>query len=66
MKVNRKGALAFGALITGSMLALAGCAGGGGGGGTASPAPEMSGELTVWVDQNRADALEGHRRDVRG
>jgi len=57
MKVNRKGALAFGALITGSMLALAGCAGGGGGGGTASPAPEMSGELTVWVDQNRADAL---------
>ncbi|HWM16840.1 MAG TPA: extracellular solute-binding protein [Microbacterium sp.] len=58
MKVNKKGALAFGALIAGSMLALAGCAGGGGGGGTTSAAPEMSGELTVWVDQNRADALK--------
>src|SRR6478735_65449 len=58
MMVNRKGALAVGALIAGSMLALAGCAGGGGGGATESSAPEMSGELTVWVDQNRADALK--------
>lgn len=55
MKVNKKSALALGALIAGSMLALAGCAGGG---GSASSAPEMSGELTVWVDQNRADALK--------
>ena len=58
MKVNRKGALALGALVTGSMLVLAGCAGGGEGGDTASSAPEMAGELTVWVDQNRADALK--------
>jgi arabinogalactan oligomer/maltooligosaccharide transport system substrate-binding protein len=58
MKVNRKGGLALGALVTGSMLALAGCAGGTGGEATESSAPEMSGELTVWVDQNRADALE--------
>ena len=58
MMVNKKGALAVGALIAGSMLALAGCAGGGGGGATESSAPEMSGELTVWVDQNRADALK--------
>src|SRR5688500_13432777 len=57
MKVNRKGGLALGALVTGSMLALAGCAGGTGGEATESSAPEMSGELTVWVDQNRADAL---------
>src|SRR3954463_11838465 len=56
MKVNKKGALALGAVIVGSMLALAGCAGGSG--GAASSAPAMSGELTVWVDQNRADALK--------
>lgn len=59
MKVNRSSALALGALVTGSMLVLAGCAGGGDeAGDTASSAPEMAGELTVWVDQNRADALK--------
>ena len=56
MKVTRKSVLAFGALIAGSALALVGCAGGGGG-TTETSAPAMSGELTVWVDQNRADAL---------
>src|SRR5829696_2278310 len=58
MKVNRKSALALGALVTGAMLALAGCAGGASGGGGSSSAPALAGELTVWVDQNRADALK--------
>ena len=56
MKVNKKGALGLGALIAGSMLLLAGCASG-------TPAeeskPSSSGELTVWVDSERVDALKG-------
>ena len=68
MKVNKKGALALGALIAGSMILLAGCAS-----GTARrrrPKPASSGELTVWVDSERVDALKGaadvlHREDRR-
>lgn len=55
MKVNRKGAIGLGALIAGSMLVLAGCAGGGGGNSTA---PAGNGTLTVWVDADRAKALK--------
>ena len=58
MKVNRKGALAFGALITGSMLALAGCAGGSG--GTASPETRRVRRADRLGRPERADAL----RDV--
>lgn len=57
MKVKKNGALGLGALIAGSMLVLAGCAS-----GTANPpaeAPEAAGELTVWVDSERVDALQG-------
>ena len=58
MKVNKKGMVATGLLVAASMLTLAGCAGGG-----ATPAPTESGaasggELTVWVDADRARALE--------
>lgn len=58
MKVNRKVAVGLGALLTGSALVLAGCASGGGDSGS-SDAPDGNGAtLTVWVDQNRADALK--------
>ncbi|GAA2009892.1 sugar ABC transporter substrate-binding protein [Microbacterium ulmi] len=55
MKVNKKGAVGLTALIAGSMLALAGCAGG----GSSTPTDTGSaGTLTVWVDDNRAKALK--------
>jgi len=57
MKVNKKSAAAAGALITVGMLALAGCAGGG---ATPSESEEASaGAVTVWVDAERVDALQG-------
>ena len=68
MMVKKKGVLTVGALIATSMLALAGCAAGGdstGGGATASASSDAgdgaaaAGELTVWVDADRARALEG-------
>jgi arabinogalactan oligomer/maltooligosaccharide transport system substrate-binding protein len=56
MKVNKKGALGLGALIAGGMILLAGCAGTG---NTAAPSESASsGELTVWVDSERVDALK--------
>lgn len=55
MKVNKKGALAFSALIASSAVILAGCAGGGG----ETAEPSSSGELVVWVDAERVDALQG-------
>jgi arabinogalactan oligomer/maltooligosaccharide transport system substrate-binding protein len=56
--VTNKRALALGALVAGSMVVLAGCAGNGG--GNSSEAPEDGGTtLTVWVDQERVDALKG-------
>src|SRR4051794_30095582 len=57
MKVNKKGALGLGALIAGGMILLAGCAGTG---NAAAPSESASsGELTVWVDSERVDALKG-------
>ena len=55
MKVNKKGALALSALIAGSAVVLAGCAGGSG----EAPEASSAGELTVWVDSERVDALQG-------
>ncbi len=56
MKVNKKGALGLGALLAGGMLVLAGCAGSG---STTTPTDEAStGELTVWVDAERVDAVQ--------
>jgi arabinogalactan oligomer/maltooligosaccharide transport system substrate-binding protein len=58
MMVTNKRALALGALVAGSMVVLAGCAGNGG--GNSSEAPDDGGTtLTVWVDQERVDALKG-------
>lgn len=57
MKVNKKSAVAAGALLTVGMLTLAGCAGGG-----ATPSESeaaSSSALTVWVDAERVDALQG-------
>ena len=57
MKVNKKNAVAAGALVAVGMLTLAGCA------GNTETAPsesagESAGALTVWVDAERVDALE--------
>jgi arabinogalactan oligomer/maltooligosaccharide transport system substrate-binding protein len=57
MMVTKKRALALGALVAGSVVVLAGCAGNAG--GNASEAPEEASTLTVWVDQERVDALKG-------
>ncbi len=58
MKVNKKGMAATGLLVAASMLTLAGCAGG----SSAAPSDDAtkgdSGALTVWVDADRARALE--------
>lgn len=57
MKVNKKVLLATGLAVAASMLALAGCSSTG-----STPAPTesgaASGSLTVWVDADRARALE--------
>jgi arabinogalactan oligomer/maltooligosaccharide transport system substrate-binding protein len=58
MKVNKRSIAAFGAIAAVSTLALAGCAGGGSGTETEEPAAEFSGEITVWVDADRAGVLE--------
>ncbi len=58
MKVNKKGMLAAGIAVAASMLALAGCSSTG---STTTPtdgASAASGSLTVWVDADRARALD--------
>lgn len=60
MKVNRKSAIGVGALIAGSMILLAGCAGGGGGTDESADSGD-SGDttpITVWVDIERKPALD--------
>src|SRR5690606_15634129 len=54
MKVNKKSAVAFGAIALASTLVLAGCGGSSSDEGTA----EAAGEITVWVDADRAGVLE--------
>ncbi|NYE19212.1 sugar ABC transporter substrate-binding protein [Microbacterium immunditiarum] len=61
MKVNKKGAIGLAAIIAGSAVVLAGCAGGGGGNET--EAPESAGSITVWVDADRAGVLEDAAKD---
>ena len=48
--------VAIGAIAFVSSLALTGCAGGG---SSETPEPEAADELTVWVDAERVDALQG-------
>ncbi|MBS0024237.1 sugar ABC transporter substrate-binding protein [Microbacterium paraoxydans] len=57
MKVNKRGVLAAGALAIVSTLTLAGCSTGTSGG--SSSGGDSSGSLTVWVDAERVDALQG-------
>ena len=61
MKVNKKGAIGLAAIVAGSAVVLAGCAGGGG--GSESEAPESAGSITVWVDADRAGVLEDAAKD---
>lgn len=56
MKVNKKGMAAAGLLVAASILTLAGCSSSGGTTPTESGA--ANGSLTVWVDADRARALE--------
>ncbi|WP_353808514.1 sugar ABC transporter substrate-binding protein [Agromyces sp. SYSU T00194] len=58
MKVNKKGLLAGGAFAIGATLVLAGCAGGDTETDDSGAAAE-GGSLTVWVDSERVDALQG-------
>jgi arabinogalactan oligomer/maltooligosaccharide transport system substrate-binding protein len=61
MMGKKKGVIAVGMLAAASMLALAGCAGGGDAGTGTEPSESeaaSSGALTVWVDADRARALE--------
>ncbi|HET6301164.1 maltose ABC transporter substrate-binding protein [Microbacterium sp.] len=60
MKVNKKGAIGLAAIVAGSAVVLAGCAGGG---GNETEAPESAGSITVWVDADRAGVLEDAAKD---
>ncbi|GAA1543585.1 arabinogalactan oligomer/maltooligosaccharide transport system substrate-binding protein [Microbacterium ginsengiterrae] len=56
MRVNKKSIVAFGAIAAVSTLTLAGCAGNSG--ESDSGDAGFSGEITVWVDADRAGVLE--------
>ncbi|MCT1397007.1 maltose ABC transporter substrate-binding protein [Microbacterium sp. p3-SID338] len=58
MKVNKRGMVAAGAIAIVSALTLAGCSTGSGGDDSSSGA-DSGGTLTVWVDAERVDALQG-------
>lgn len=57
MKVNKRGIVAAGAIAIVSTLTLAGCSTGAG--DDDSNGAESGGSLTVWVDAERVDALQG-------
>lgn len=58
MKVNKRGMVAAGAIAIVSALTLAGCSTGSGGDDSSSGG-DSGGTLTVWVDAERVDALQG-------
>ncbi|MCK2032622.1 maltose ABC transporter substrate-binding protein [Microbacterium sp. KSW4-4] len=58
MKVNKRGMVAAGAIAIVSALTLAGCSTGSGGDDSSSGG-DGGGTLTVWVDAERVDALQG-------
>ena len=58
MKVNKRGMVAVGAIAIVSALTLAGCSTGSGGDDSSSGG-DSGGTLTVWVDAERVDALQG-------
>ena len=57
MKVNKRGIVAAGAIAMVSTLTLAGCSAGGSDDSGSGDA-DFSGEITVWVDADRAGVLE--------
>lgn len=61
MKVNTRSIGAFGAIAAVSALALAGCASGGD--ANTGDDTESAGEITVWVDADRASVLEDAAAD---
>ena len=61
MKVNKRSIGAFGAIAAVSALALAGCASGGD--ANTGDDTESAGEITVWVDADRAAVLEDAAAD---
>ena len=58
MKVNKRGMVAVGAIAIVSALTLVGCSTGSGGDDSSSGG-DSGGTLTVWVDAERVDALQG-------
>ena len=58
MKVNKRGMVAAGAIAIVSALTLVGCSTGSGGDDSSSGG-DSGGTLTVWVDAERVDALQG-------
>ncbi len=61
MKVNKRSIAAFGAIAAVSALALAGCASGGD--SNSGDDSKSAGEITVWVDADRATVLEDAAKD---
>lgn len=61
MKVNKRSIAAFGAIAAVSALTLVGCASGGDSG--SGDKSESGGEITVWVDADRATVLEDAAKD---
>lgn len=57
MKVNKRSILGFGAIAVTSALALAGCASSTPSGDDSGDKAEFSGQITVWVDADRADVM---------
>jgi len=57
MKVNKRSILGFGAIAVTSALALAGCASSTPSGDDSGEKAEFSGQITVWVDADRADVM---------
>jgi len=57
MKVNKRSILGLGAIAVTSALALAGCASSTPSGDDSGEKAEFSGQITVWVDADRADVM---------
>ncbi|QMU96186.1 maltose ABC transporter substrate-binding protein [Microbacterium esteraromaticum] len=58
MKVTKRSILAFGAIAATSAIALSGCASSPSGDGDSGDNADFSGQITVWVDADRADVMK--------
>ncbi|WP_179410045.1 maltose ABC transporter substrate-binding protein [Microbacterium esteraromaticum] len=64
MKVNKRGILAFGAIAATSAIVLTGCASDSPAGeGDSGNTTDFSGQITVWVDADRAGVMEDAAAD---